>query len=259
MQSHLGNQARPIDLEQIFTLTYRLMEKQLSVDRNDVTHSLAVMMTIAAEAQRRIDRNEPVTLELRRQNSLRMIIDALLVSLKSLGNQIEDLIRLDFDQTINFISFQLQGYNGLELDKIQQKPNALLDMLKLLTLCMKHDKPMPINLKDIILALSSIDLSQDELSKLCLTALMLNFRQNKGRGLGQILCNFKFGSDCHSIRNALFTALFDFVTDTQIDESEQSRLQEIVFQAVQMIGDYKVIEKALGLFDQEEDGLLYRI
>ena len=86
MQSHLGNQARPIDLEQIFTLTYRLMEKQLSVDRNDVTHSLAVMMTIAAEAQRRIDRNEPVTLELRRQNSLRMLIDALLVSLKSLGN-----------------------------------------------------------------------------------------------------------------------------------------------------------------------------
>ena len=63
-----------------------------------------------------------------------------------------------------------------------------------------------------------------------------------GKGLSENLSKLKFLPGSHNTRNALFMALFDFVTEAIIDKAEQGPLQEIVYNAVERIGDYTVIE-----------------
>lgn len=82
----------------------------------------------------------------------------------------------------------------------------------------------------------------------------MGFNHKMYRGLSKSLGELTFEQDSHTTRNALFTALFDLVTKVSIDENEQGQLQEVISTAVQKIGDFNVIERALKFFDKDADG-----
>ena len=55
-----------------------------------------MLMTLSAEAQRRIDSKEPVTLRPESQDSIRVLIDALMIQTRSPARSLIELVHFDF-------------------------------------------------------------------------------------------------------------------------------------------------------------------